>query len=691
MRDGKVVKLQGFFQDITARRRNEARIEHLMRVLRSIRDVNQLITHENDREALLRKSCDILISTRGYNRVWVALCGANGKPGSVAEAGDGVDFSALRKQLENGNWPECCRNAFDSSEGLVTIQKTKLNCTNCYLSDTYHDTAALAGVLRHGDRDYGVLVVSLPAGMADDPEEQSLFHELVGDVAYALYAMESADRRREQEVKFRSYVDNAPYGIFIADKEGHYVDVNPAACTITGYFRDELLSMCIPDLIANDSREAAARHFQALLTSGRSNCEFGFVRKDGERRQWHVAAQRLSQDRFLGFVEDITEHRNLEAQLMQAQKMESIGRLAGGVAHDFNNLLMGIMGYADLCRDGLPDPHPVREWLDEITHEAERSASLTRQLLAFARRQTVAPEVVDLNDLVGNMLKMLRRLIGEDIDLVWQPGADLWSTKIDPSQLDQILANLCVNARDAINGVGKVTIETTNVSLDESYCADHVEASPGAHVMLAVSDDGCGMDHETLRNIFEPFFTTKPTGEGTGLGLATVYGIVKQNAGFVNVYSEPGKGTTFRIYLPREASARKETASESVKTDLQGGTETILLVEDEAGIRLTIRLFLERFGYTVIAAACPEEALRLVADHPDGIDLLITDVVMPGMSGRDLADKLALAYPSMKILYMSGYTANVIAHRGILDEGVQFLSKPIGRDELAQKVREVLG
>jgi len=365
--------------------------------------------------------------------------------------------------------------------------------------------------------------------------------------------------------------------------------------------------------------------------------------------------------------------------------------LAGGVAHDFNNLLMGIMGYADLCRDGLPDAHPVREWLDEITHEAERSASLTRQLLAFARRQTVAPKVTDLNDLVGNMLKMLRRLIGENIDLAWQPGAELWPVKIDPSQLDQILANLCVNASDAIGGVGKITIETDNVSIDEGYGAEHVEAAPGSYMMLAVSDDGCGMDHETLRNIFEPFFTTKPTGEGIGLGLSTVYGIVKQNGGFVNVYSEPGRGTTFRIYLPRATNARNENAPETTKPTLQGGHETILLVEDEAGIRFTIRLFLEKFGYTVIAAASPDEALRLVADHPDGIDLLITDVVMPGMNGRDLAKKLAADYPSMKILYMSGYTANVIAHRGILDEGVQFLRKPIGRDELAQKVRGALG
>ncbi len=385
------------------------------------------------------------------------------------------------------------------------------------------------------------------------------------------------------------------------------------------------------------------------------------------------------------------DHEKLQAQLTQAQKMESVGRLAGGVAHDFNNLLMGIMNYAELCRDRVEQDHPTREWLDEITREAQRSANLTRQLLAFARKQTVSPKVLDLNDAVAHMLKMLQRLIGEDIDLVWQPGAKLGSVKIDPSQVDQILANLCVNARDAIDSTGKVTIETENVSIDADYCAEHVEASPGSYVLLVVSDDGCGMDYETRANVFEPFFTTKPTGEGTGLGLATVYGIVKQNKGFVNVYSEPGKGTTFRIYLPRDTSVSNAATEAATKTITQGGTETILLVEDEKAIRITMRLFLEQFGYTVIAAESPAEALQLAAEQSHQIDLLLTDVVMPGMSGRELAEKLAVDFPTLKVLYMSGYTANVIAHRGILEDGVNFISKPIGRDALAQKVREVLG
>jgi CheY-like chemotaxis protein len=346
------------------------------------------------------------------------------------------------------------------------------------------------------------------------------------------------------------------------------------------------------------------------------------------------------------------------------------------------------MGYAELCREKLPVDHPVREWVGEITKEAVRSANLTRQLLAFARKQTVAPQVLDLNDTVGNMLKMLRRLIGEDIDLSWQPGAELWSVKIDPGQVDQILANLCVNARDAIGGAGRISIETNNVTIHADYCAEHIEAAAGSYVMLAVSDDGCGMDRETLNKVFEPFFTTKPTGEGTGLGLATVYGIIKQNNGFINVYSEPGKGTTFRIHLPRDTRVSHDVAEAAKKTASLNGTETILLVEDETAIRTIMCLILEKLGYTVIPAESPAEALRLAEAHRDGIDLMITDVVM---SGRELVEKLAPDFPSMKILYMSGYTADVIAHRGVLDEGVHFLGKPVGREELAQKVRDVLG
>jgi signal transduction histidine kinase len=390
------------------------------------------------------------------------------------------------------------------------------------------------------------------------------------------------------------------------------------------------------------------------------------------------------------YARDITESEDLRSQLAQAQRMESVGRLAGGVAHDFNNLLMGIMGYADLCRDGIDANHPIREWLAEITHEAQRSANLTRQLLAFARKQTIAPKVLDLNEAVGDMLKMLRRLIGEDIDLAWQPCLEPWRVRLDPGQLDQILANLCVNARDAIGDVGKVTIGTANVTIDAEYCAGHIEARPGSYAVLAVSDDGCGMDRETLGNVFDPFFTTKAMGQGTGLGLATVYGIVKQNEGFINVYSEPGKGTTFRIYLPRFEGGTAAQEHTGKTPGRRGGSETVLLVEDEKSVRVTTRLFLEDLGYTVLAAECPAEALRQAEDHGGLIHLLITDVVMPGMSGRDLAARVIEKHPGTKCLFISGYTANVIAHRGILDAGIEFLPKPFSRDQIARRVREIL-
>jgi nitrogen-specific signal transduction histidine kinase/CheY-like chemotaxis protein len=396
-------------------------------------------------------------------------------------------------------------------------------------------------------------------------------------------------------------------------------------------------------------------------------------------------------------IEDITdrkraeeEREKLHAQLVHAQKMESVGRLAGGVAHDFNNMLGVILGHAEIAMDQVDPAEPLFTDLREIRRAAERSADLTRQLLAFARKQTVAPRVLDLNETVEGMLKMLQRLIGEDIDLAWLPGTSVWPVKVDPAQIDQVLANLCVNARDAIAGVGKVTIETENVSFDEAYCAEHPGFVPGDFVLLAVSDDGCGMDQETRGKIFEPFFTTKGVSQGTGLGLATVYGIVKQNNGFINVYSEPGKGTTFKIYLSRHAAEADQIRKESPVPPAARGHETILLVEDEPAILKMATMMLERQGYRVLAASAPGEAVRVAGEHAGEIHLLMTDVVMPEMNGRDLAKNLMSLYPDLMCLFMSGYTANVIAHRGVLDEGVHFIQKPFSMLDLAAKVREVL-
>ncbi len=387
---------------------------------------------------------------------------------------------------------------------------------------------------------------------------------------------------------------------------------------------------------------------------------------------------------------DITDLKKMEAQLLQAQKMESVGRLAGGVAHDFNNMLGVILGHTELALLQADENHDLYSDLKEIQTAAQRSADITKQLLAFARKQTISPRKLDLNDTVESMLNMLRRIIGEDIDLVWKPSTHLWPVKMDPSQIDQILANLCVNARDAIDGVGKLTIETGRKSFDEEYCSEHPGFIPGDFVLLAVSDNGCGMDKDILDNLFEPFFTTKDVGKGTGLGLATIYGICKQNNGFINVYSEPGQGSTFNIYLPRLLADEDTDMTVPEKKAAVGGTETILLVEDEPMILDMTTTMLGMLGYTVLAAASPDEAIRLAKDHTGKVHLLMSDVVLPEMNGRDLAGQIVHLYPGIRLLFMSGYTANVIAHQGVLDDGVAFIQKPFSMADMTEKVREVL-
>ena len=384
------------------------------------------------------------------------------------------------------------------------------------------------------------------------------------------------------------------------------------------------------------------------------------------------------------------EKAKLEEQLQHAQKMESVGRLAGGVAHDFNNMLSVIIGHANLALMDLDPALPICANLEEIHRAAERSADLTRQLLTFARKQTIVPKVVDLNETVAGILQLLKRLIGEQINLDWQPAKNLWPVKIDSSQIDQVLANLCVNARDAIAGVGKISLKTGNIVIDEGSCTHHANSEPGEYVRLAVSDTGCGMDREIVTHIFEPFFTTKGTGEGTGLGLATAYGAAKQNNGFINVYSEPGFGTTFTFDLPRHVGGVALARVEGAVVQAQCGQETILLVEDEPAILAIATEILRRQGYTVLAANSPDDAINLAMEHAGYISLLLTDVIMPEMNGRDLAKKLLSLNPKLKRVFMSGYTSDIIAHHGVLDEGVHFIQKPFSITSLAAKVREAL-
>lgn len=506
----------------------------------------------------------------------------------------------------------------------------------------------------------------------------------------------SEEQLKESEARFKA-LHNASFGGITIHDQGRILECNQGLAEITGFAVDELIGMDGLLLIAPQARDLVKANIRAGYEQP---YEARGIRKNGEEYPLRLEARNIPyKGRRVRVVEfrDITaekeseaERERLQMQLLQAQKMESVGRLAGGIAHDFNNMLGVILGRTEMALESVDPSIPLFTDLEHINKAAVRSANLTRQLLAFARKQTIAPKVLDLNEVVSSMLNMVQRLIGEDIDLVWLPKANLWQVKMDPSQLDQILANLCVNARDAIAGVGKITIETENTTFDAPYCATHQGYIPGDYVQLALSDNGCGMALETLNHIFEPFFTTKETGKGTGLGLATVYGIVKQNNGFINVYSEPGQGTTFRIYLPRYTAATAFAAEHLQAQSVQHGNETILLVEDEAAILAMTTDMLERLGYHVLSASTPAEALDVARSFSGTIGLLLTDVVMPGMNGRDLARQVAALHPTVKTLFMSGYTANVIAHHGVLDTGVHFLEKPFSKKDLATKIREAL-
>ncbi|GBC62115.1 hypothetical protein DENIS_3078 [Desulfonema ishimotonii] len=507
---------------------------------------------------------------------------------------------------------------------------------------------------------------------------------------------ESALQKSEEQLRaIFEAADNVSFIITDAkDPEPTIREFSPGAEHIFGYSKNEVMGKPVSILhIPDDVKNFPKAHQQMRDGKSGFSGETTLIRKSGEKFPALFSTYPLLDGNgkmyaALGVSFDVTEQKKLEGQLFQSWKMESIGRLAGGIAHDFNNMLSIILGNSEMIIEEMGSGNPVIDNIEEIRRAAERSAELTRQLLTFARKQTIVPKVIDLNDTIEGMLKMLIRLIGEHIDLVWLPKVDLWSVKVDPSQVDQMLANLCINARDSIKGVGKITIETGNVNFDEEYCRQHNGFNPGDFTVIAVSDNGCGMDRKTLDNLFEPFFTTKDVGQGTGLGLATVYGIVRQNGGFINVYSEMGEGTTFKIYLPRNVERAMQAQKHRLKD--VSGNETILLVEDETAVLRMTAIILERLGYTVLSTPSPTEAIRICESHSGKIHMIITDVVMPEMSGRDLAKKLLRLHPKLKCLFMSGYTANVIAHHGVLDEGIQFINKPFSKRDLSVRIREVL-
>jgi len=509
----------------------------------------------------------------------------------------------------------------------------------------------------------------------------------------ALRATQESLRRSESN--FRSLVMNAPYGICRCNTLGILQDANPALVAMFGYdSAAELTGRHLGSLYADAQQWfQTADYFHARKEFNNLTTEC--VRKDGAAIVARISGRSISNGKDGGtfeiFMEDVTETRTLELQLRQAQKMEAIGRLAGGIAHDFNNLLMVISGYVEFLLERLgPDPQ-LRGPAQEISNATQRATSLTRQLLAFSRKQILAPKLLDMNEVVGENLKMLTRMIGEDIDLVMVPGPTLGAVRADPGQIDQVIMNLAVNARDAMPQGGKLTIETANVTLDENFARTHTPLTAGDYVMLVISDTGTGMDNETQSRIFEPFFTTKGI-KGTGLGLSTVYGIVKQSGGFIFVDSQPQRGTAFRAYFPR-VDGREDAAAAQDSLGLpraEHGQETILLVEDETNLRHLARQYLETQGYKILEAEDGAQALQIVDGYKGAIDLLLTDVIMPGANGRELAAQIARLLPNVRVLYMSGYTENAVGLDGTLDAGINLLQKPFSLPALKDRVREVL-
>ncbi|MCK4506184.1 MAG: PAS domain S-box protein [Candidatus Aegiribacteria sp.] len=906
-----IAHLGRIFSDMVLSLRRESskaenHTEHLNLILRAIRNVNQLITKEKDRDRLIQRTCKNLVETRGYFSAWIILLDESGKPFSSAEAGMEDRFQPLLERLKAGGIPECCRRAMEIPEVIVTFVPDS-SCGDCPLSDMYENRASATTRLEWEDKVYGLLTVLVPVEYAENIEEVGLFREVAEDIGFALHGMELDEARklgeeqlRDSERKYRLLADNTIDCIWQTDPDFRFTYVNPAIFQMLGFTQEEWTGSLLSDHCLPEDMEYMTGFAMAELKKGSESIGLTFetnllhkngekvpveitgkvlrdnngktvgfqgttrditIRKDAENalrrkteevnlllrvgsklgttldlvevcghlhsslseimdcdglflsayssedklirclaawgeEKWmdvselppipleeeglgtqsiairtgqsvnlddyqaymktaetsysvdqdgriadegeepadgnitrsalivplkfkgevvgvvqvlsyrlnayteynlefleaitpHVAATVVNLTLFQQIEKEYDERKQLEEQLRQSQKMEAIGMLAGGIAHDFNNILQAIFGYTDLAEARLSEGDPVLEDLMEIDTSARRAADLTQQLLAFGRRQVLVPKDINLNDLIGNLLKMLRRVIGEDIELKFNQGHRLGTVHADPVQIEQVIMNLCVNARDAMPNCGNLTIETENVLITEDYCSTHPSTQQGRYVLLAITDSGCGMNEETRNRIFEPFFTTKTVGKGSGLGLSTAHGIVNQHDGFINVYSEEGKGTAFKIYLPL-VERPAEYISASIKGSVTGGTETILVAEDDEVLRYLARRILEKAGYTVLLAEDGLEAVGVLEQQSDKISLALLDIVMPGMSGKEVYDRMREISPITRTLFTSGYSSNTVHTRFVLDEGMHLISKPYDPDTLLHKVRAVL-
>ncbi len=598
--------------------------------------------------------------------------------------------SALKYELQKRRWDlivsDYAMPTFDALGALAVLKQAELDIPFIVVSGTIDEESAVE-TLKGGAHDFlikGKLARLLPA------VDRELKEAKVRDAR-----RRAEEELRESEQRYRRIIETTNEGVCIIDVQSMISFVNTRMAGLLGYTPDELLGKSIFDFLYEESKQTVVQSLGGGDASLSGQVEARFRRKDGAD-VWVIIDSSPIMDTSgrregtLAMALDVTARKRLEDQLRQSQKMEAIGSLAGGVAHDFNNLLSVILSYTTLLLEGLNPGDPMGGDLKEVKGAAERAADLTRQLLAFSRRQVLELRILDLNQILGGMEKMLRRLLVEDVELSMLTSHRLGKVRADAGQIEQIVMNLVVNARDAMPRGGKISIETGNAELDVAYAALHLGVKPGSYVFLAVTDTGIGMDAATQARIFEPFFTTKETGKGTGLGLATVFGIVQQSGGHIWLYSEPGKGTTFKIYLPRTDGVLDPVVKASVTPPTLRGTETILLVEDEEGVRGVARSMLRRQGYNVLDAQNGGEAFLVCEKYTATIHLLVTDVIMPRMSGRELVERVAPLRPDMKVLYLSGYTENAIVHHGVLESGIAFLQKPITPDNFLRKVREVL-
>ncbi|MFB3923638.1 MAG: CHASE3 domain-containing protein [Terriglobia bacterium] len=679
------------------------------RALKTLSECNQALVRATDESKLVQQICDLVVNVGGYRLAWVGYS-------------EGNDAQTIRPVAVAGTpreYVESARAAYGVTDRGVRPSRIAMQTgTTSVVNDTQSDPAfspwrtdalkygfnsCIAIPLMNASKPSGVFCLYSAESGAFHAEEVQLLEELGRDLAFGIASLRTRESHRRAEEALRRSEADLREAQRVARVGSWSLEANAGIPTWSEeIYRIFGLDPKLPPPSVKEhpqyfTPESWARLQEALERALQSaapyEIELEVVRRDQTKR-WMIARGEAERDatgrvtRLLGTVQDVTERRNLEEQYRQAQKMESIGRMAGGIAHDFNNLLTIINGYGQLMLERLAADDPLRTSVEAVCMAGERAASLTRQLLAFSRQQILSPRVLDLNELVAGIKKMLGRVIGEDIDLVARLDPKLGRVKADPGQIEQVIMNLVVNARDAMPKGGKLTIQTGNAELDNSYVRSHSTVVPGRYVMLAISDTGVGMDAGIQARIFEPFFTTKERGKGTGLGLATVYGIVKQSGGHIWVYSEPDRGTSFKVYLPCFDEVPAEGAE--VRAQLPRGSETVLVVEDEEGVRMLIRSVLESNGYRVLEAEGAAKALELGERSNGKIHLVLTDVVMPEMGGSELAERLARLHPETKVLFMSGYTDDAIVRHGVLKSELAFLEKPFTPEALVRKVREVL-